>query len=91
VPITERKLLNILAVFSVGVGVVIVVLTTLVLIHLNDVPTARRDAARDSCTLIVGLARAAAGHDAKALKAANVYIARTPLHDCNTYARALVK
>lgn len=46
----------------------------------------RIGARRDSCVLIVGLARAAAGNSPRALAAANAYIARTQLHDCNAYA-----
>lgn len=46
----------------------------------------RIGARRDTCELIVGLARAAAGTSAKAERAANAYIARTPLRDCNAYA-----
>ncbi len=47
----------------------------------------RMGARRDACVLIVGLARAAAGNSPKALAAANAYIDRTQLHDCNAYAQ----
>lgn len=47
---------------------------------------ARHEAARDSCTLIVGLARAAAGTSQRALTQANAYIAHTQLRDCGVYA-----
>lgn len=49
----------------------------------QDKMTARRD----TCQLIVGLARAAAGTSKTALAQANAYIDRTQLRNCNAYAQ----
>lgn len=87
---TEKSLLNGLAAFNVVVGLVLVVLTILVLLHLNDVPTARTESARDSCQLIKGLALAATGGSKQATARATAYIASTPLKDCRIYADRIV-
>lgn len=64
--------------FLIGIGALINT------VHVSEAD--RIGARRDTCELIVGLARAAAGKSPKALAAANTYIASTQLHDCNAYA-----
>lgn len=81
---TERSLLNILAGSLVVVGVVTIILTVLVLIHLDDVTTARVESAQDSCNLVVGLVRA--GETARTRAKVEHYIQTTVLHDCHEYA-----
>lgn len=68
-------------------AILLIVVTILVIIHLNDVTAARRDAARDSCVLLVGLVDAATPPSRKAL--AQEYKAKTPLKNCTAYAKAI--
>jgi hypothetical protein len=87
---SEKALLNVLAAFNVVVGLVLVGLTTLVLFHLNDVPTARTESARDSCQLLKGLALAATAGSKGATTRTKAYIHSTVLSDCNMYADHIV-
>jgi hypothetical protein len=72
--------------------VVTVLLATAALIlaaaRSGDVLTSRRDAARDSCHLLLGLVQAATPASRRA--DANAYIAHTSLHNCDAYARHIV-
>lgn len=49
--------------------------------------TGRFDGRRDTCRLITGLAYAATANNPKARQGARRFIDRTPLRDCNLYAR----
>lgn len=56
---------------------------------LTRITASRRDAARDSCILLLGLVHAAAPSSRSVQ--VRQYIDRTPLRDCNQYARTVVK
>jgi hypothetical protein len=56
---------------------------------LQELPTSRRQSARDSCQLIRGLVLTATTSARQA--AVEHYIKSTPLHDCSEYARKLVR
>lgn len=49
--------------------------------------TSRINARRDTCHLIVGLVTAATSKSPAASRAAQAYVDRTPLRDCNRYAQ----
>lgn len=59
-------------------------------VHAGDVQISRRDAAHDSCRLLVGLVSAATIKAPKQRKAAEAYMDRTPLRNCRLYAIKLV-
>jgi hypothetical protein len=63
----------------------------LAVIGLGHESQSRRDAARDSCYLLRGLVTAATTQAPAQRAASNAYIARTQLHNCNGYARSVVK
>lgn len=67
---------------------ILIVITILVLAHLNDVSTARMEAAKDSCVLLVGLVNAATPPSQQA--EARAYKNHTPLKNCNTYAHTIL-
>ena len=69
-----------------AIGLIIVAI--LVLTHLNDTKVARKEAAKDSCTLLVGLVNAATPPSQKA--AAQAYRNRTALKNCTAYANAIL-
>lgn len=68
----------------------IVVVMVIAIMALNGTTSARRDSARDSCRLLLGLVHAATSNAPMQRAAANAYVHRTPLHDCQLYARRLV-
>lgn len=66
------------------------ILAVILLITLpGDITDSRRSSARDSCKLLLGLANAATPPARR--PALDAYIASTPLHDCGSYARKLVR
>lgn len=87
---TRRKLDRVLVLLVAGqlVGLVALVIA---IIGLENSLGNRRVAARDSCRLLVGLVHAATTDAPNQRTAAQLYIKRTPLRDCNFYARHLVK
>lgn len=74
---------------GIACNVVAIVALVVAIIGLTELTANRRDSARDSCRLMLGLVRTATPPGRSAL--AEAYINRTPLHDCNTYAKALVQ
>lgn len=58
------------------------------IIGLSSITDARRQSAHDSCVLLLGLVHKAAPASRSA--AVDAYIARTPLRNCDGYARRLV-
>ncbi len=72
-----------IAVVQIAVALAAVAVLVAAIVVAND---ARHNAAHDSCVLITGLARAAAGGNPEALTKANAYISHTKLRDCGGYA-----
>lgn len=58
------------------------------LLHAGDEAASRRNAAYDSCQLVLGLVQTST--PASRRSAADAYVRHTPLRDCHLYARKLV-
>lgn len=61
--------------------------TVVAIVSIEDAVAARTNARRDTCHLIKGLAYAATSNSPKARLAASKYVDRTPLRDCDVYAK----
>lgn len=89
--VTVREILELL---SVVTAVIAIAAFTLAIVDLEGsaagVRTSRQDSARDSCQLLRGLVYAATNGNPDGRTAANAYIHRTSLRDCNSYARKIV-
>ena len=80
--------LELLQIVTVVVAVIGLGLAIVDYAHLSD---SRRRAAEDSCLLLRGLVFAATTNAPKQRAAAAAYIHRTPLRNCEIYARKTVK
>lgn len=87
----DVKTIRHMAVLQVLSGAILIVISVLVIVHLNDVNTSRYDAARDSCRLLTGLVTTAASASPVAERRARTYIRHTPLRDCNKYAHSVIR
>lgn len=78
-----------MATLQVAAAMLLIVVTVLLLTHLNDGTKARRESAHDSCELIKGLA--VSGTPKAKLSDLKAYINGTSLKNCSTYARTVIK
>lgn len=78
--------LRLLVVAQIVLNVIAVVAAV---VAIQDATSSRRAAARDSCELLLGLVHSAAPPSRSA--AVRAYVDRTPLHNCNAYARTVVR
>jgi hypothetical protein len=87
----DGRLGAVLRVTQIVTSVIAIVALSFAIAALTETTHSRRESARDSCQLLRGLVYAATTKAPAQRTAAAAYIARTPLHDCNAYARQLIK
>lgn len=80
-----------LHVADIATRVAALIALTLAIIGLANSAASRRESAKDSCRLLYGLVFSATTGAPAQRAAANAFVARTPLHNCDAYARAIVR